>query len=117
MIEVIIDRTTWQHGEGGTNSALRLNNGKQCCLGFLCKTMGFTDEEILNKGMPRELNAFIPGMAIRVHKWAPFIGVKDRLLVQEMASTNDAVWIPDWWREMKLRRLAHLAGYEFTFIG
>jgi len=61
---VRISKRRWVRGGRGPNgiSALRLKeNGKQCCLGFDARAIGFTIKDILGKGMPRALNCKVPG--------------------------------------------------------
>jgi hypothetical protein len=53
---LVIDRTIWLRGEGGSKSyLLREGDGKMCCLGFDAIEYGFTEEEIEGFGEPCEL--------------------------------------------------------------
>ena len=47
-ITVVVDRQTWFRGHGAIDSRLLLpgETPRMCCMGFLCKVMGFTDAEI-----------------------------------------------------------------------
>jgi hypothetical protein len=59
MKTVVITRSLW-----GTNYLKRPDNGKQCCLGFVCKKHGLTNKDILRIASPRslpvELQGFLP---------------------------------------------------------
>lgn len=48
---VVISRRRWLRGEGAaTSMLLREDDGKMCCVGFMCKARGYTDSEIQNRG-------------------------------------------------------------------
>ena len=49
MLDVVIDRKTWGHGIAG--GYLLQDNGKMCCLGFICKEIGMEDSRILDFGL------------------------------------------------------------------
>src|ERR1700722_14195671 len=51
--DVSIDRKQWIHGEGlSASSLLRERDGKRCCLGFFCQSLGIPDEEMLSVVQP-----------------------------------------------------------------
>lgn len=52
---LIIDRNRWARGVSEYAALLRPDNGKMCCLGFECLRRGFTEKEILDRGMPSDL--------------------------------------------------------------
>jgi hypothetical protein len=54
-----VKRSQWLRGEGGYYSRLlRESDKKMCCLGFLAKACGATDEQILNKSIPGGVDPF-----------------------------------------------------------
>lgn len=56
MKELIIDRQTWANGRVPSMPSQLLDIfNRKCCLGFLATASGFTDKEILCKGMPDEV--------------------------------------------------------------
>jgi hypothetical protein len=56
LLEVRISRKRWLRSCGQySDSALRLENGKQCCLGFLARACGYTVKDILNLADPQDL--------------------------------------------------------------
>ena len=55
METIKISRHQWWRGkmtEKAGESALRMYNGKQCCLGFVCRHYGATVKDILGVAMP-----------------------------------------------------------------
>ena len=50
-----IDRKSWVRGEGISFSSLLRTDGKRCCLGFFCSSLGIPDEELLERGQPSRL--------------------------------------------------------------
>lgn len=55
MKTVEIEKSHW-----GAKVLLDECNGRKCCLGFACTALGYTDEQILRRGLPSEVgeNAF-----------------------------------------------------------
>lgn len=46
--EFTVERSRWLRGEGSDASRLlRSEDHLMCCVGFFCKAMGFTDDELL----------------------------------------------------------------------
>lgn len=141
MIKVQIDRKTWLRG--GDEGALRNEAGSQCCLGFVCKKLGLTNNDILDVGMPDDVlsNERLPEfrkMTLK-ERLSPLIRVKDatsRRWVSDAAVINDNCSLPDSWyakheeysleeehaalealREEKLTKLFAKNGFELKFIG
>jgi hypothetical protein len=55
-MELVIDRSKWLRGEGGTQSYLmRRYDGKMCCLGFYCLACGLTERQIIDIQSPNTL--------------------------------------------------------------
>ena len=54
MEKLIINRQWWLRGTGG-GKLLDPETKKMCCLGFECLRLGYTEEEILDKGLPNNL--------------------------------------------------------------
>lgn len=141
MIKVQIDRKKWLRGSD--EGALRNESGAQCCLGFVCKKLGLTNNEIFDVGMPDDVlyNEIIPEfrkMTLK-ERLAPLIRVEDarnRQWVEEAATINDDFSLPGSWydehekysyeeeheatekmREEKLIKLFAKNGFELKFIG
>lgn len=52
---IVVDRKTWLRGEPGVSWLRRARDNKQCCLGFMCKQLGQTDDQILQKPSPQSV--------------------------------------------------------------
>ena len=50
MKTVVITRKLW-----GKKKLRRTEDGKMCCLGFLCRSYGLSNEDITGRGMPGSL--------------------------------------------------------------
>ena len=65
MKELVIDRKKWVRGGSGGkygDSELLNDLGRMCCLGFYCKSFyEFSDDAMLNVGMPVDLNSDLDG--------------------------------------------------------
>lgn len=79
---LFINRAKWGFGVNG--GKLLNKNGKMCCLGFAAKKCSYTDEEILNIGMPSELKS--------KGKLSVFNGVdtSDSKIAWNLATINDS---------------------------
>lgn len=59
MKTLVLDNETWCRGTSGEETSALLNiNGKMCCLGFLAKQCGASDEQIYDKLMPNQASSF-----------------------------------------------------------
>lgn len=67
---LIIDRKTWLHGEGiSFSSLLRTTDRKRCCLGFYCKYLGVSDDEMLGIGHPSFLSRHVQERCGLYNSW------------------------------------------------
>jgi hypothetical protein len=119
MHRIEIDRAQW-----GKYTLLDKHNGKMCCLGFICKQAGLSDDDIQDVGYPSTLWDYsirrkrvqtgpIPDLL------KPFIsGHSDAtLLASDLARINDSTEIDDAEREARLIERAAKDGFEFVFTG
>lgn len=94
-MKVTIDRNKWLRGEGGANSYLlrsgprvyithgKNGDGKMCCLGFVLRAMGRTDEELAGVKTPLSISFNVENQGrLRV-------GQGTRLLVKDQFSNCD----------------------------
>lgn len=53
-LKVVIDRATWQRGCDPNRGLTKLLNDKnqRCCLGFLMRDLGYSDDELFSKDYP-----------------------------------------------------------------
>jgi hypothetical protein len=64
--KLILDYSKWRCGEGGKHSVgkgstqLLNDEGFMCCIGQWSQQCGATDSDLLHKGEPNELKAYIP---------------------------------------------------------
>jgi hypothetical protein len=105
----VIDRALWARGgnQGNIGTGLRNPNGTMCCLGFLGKTCGVSEENLGKVSIPESLPDEDWKLFPRVHGqgWDPFIGANDRRNLTPA------------YRENKLRALAKKNGFRFRFVG
>ncbi len=102
-----VSRKRWHRGQGTSGSALRLEYGKQCCLGFLGQSCGIRAKDMLGISMPyhleEELHNKFPQLG-NIYYWANF------------SQINDDDEITDKEREQKLKDLAKANGFRFRFV-
>lgn len=81
MKTLVIEESKWLHGNKW-KSLLLNSTGEMCCLGFLAKSYGATDDEIRIKGTPENTT----GIA-----WHPalFNGQLDSSLCRQIVVVND----------------------------
>jgi hypothetical protein len=98
-----VRRDTWLRG--GEDGSLRAEDGKMCCLGFLCLAYGATRKAIEDLGMPadvaggsRKLPRWLREDIYKISESAPM--VKNSVYV--IAEINDDKDIDDETRERKL---------------
>ena len=62
-INLTIDRSRWIYGDQGidTSLLLRAKDNKMCCLGFLAKACGASDDEIMELASPAKIPEFKQG--------------------------------------------------------
>lgn len=127
-----IDRSKWKCGgslenvKGKGNTHLLNSAGYMCCLGFVCNQIGFTNEQILNIGMPEEIpeevfkkvkedNDVTPIFSITKHRGHMVYFNND--LSEKAISINDDPVIGVIEREVKLTELFAKHGHELEFKG
>jgi hypothetical protein len=131
VLKVVVDRTKWLRGQGGVVSYLLAPppsqvaipphlEGKMCCLGFACKVLDYTDDDIRGfktLGDPHDVEPeHLRGAAGRL---AARVGMKSHLIDSALSSlyaTNDSRELKDAAREAELIRLGAKINIEFTFI-
>ena len=109
--EVVIKRSRWHWNTEGRvcfESALRLENGKQCCLGFLCRAEGYKAKEIIGVGFPSGL--------VGLRSTVPFPAILLGDLEKKITLVNDGPAKSEPAREKKIARLFKRAGYLATFV-
>jgi hypothetical protein len=108
-LKLTIDRKKWLHGEGSTVSKLlRRSDSKMCCLGFLAKSLGASDESILDYTGP-SCTSKIP--------WpAPLIHTHQGSLSDTMIRVNDQIGKVEEERESELITLFQSIGIEVEFV-
>lgn len=112
-MKVKVYRDSWSRG---TYSKLLDEKGKMCCLGFVCKTLGVTDEEMLD--------VIAPDCIADTGKVGPLIEGEheDEIVntewVTDAVDINDADDIDDTEREADLLRLCERADapVQFEFV-
>jgi hypothetical protein len=124
--ELVIRKSKWWRGKNYTevdpgygSSALRLPNGKMCCLGFLGKACGFTDAELLGKSFPRTTHYSLQD------RWPRgLIGAEEAVegsifktgREDNIGQINDTPHLSDEERAKELAPLFAKLGYKLKFI-
>lgn len=122
-IDVVIDRSKWRTGGTGPNKTgygptqLLNTKGFMCCLGFICKASGYSDEDIGCSYSPEELND-------KEIQDLSFIEKGDGLeLYYNTALSNQAMQINDnkdlspEEKELKILKLFENSSYNLSFVG
>lgn len=113
-----IDRSKWARGNknvpeekasDGERNHLLNEMGSRCCLGFLGKCVGVSDEVLLNTALPISLptedNNKYPELS------------HDRYCWEDFSAINDDPTITEAQREQQLRDKAQANGFRFRFVG
>lgn len=104
MLKVTVTRSNWLRGEGSMHSyLLRGGDGKMCCLGYACQTLGYTRDDMLGKKVPWDLSD-------------PPLLLKDTSEVRALMPTNDDPNSNEEYRESHLIELGHECSIEFEFV-
>lgn len=109
MKTILIDRTKWLRGQD--NGTLLNDEGKMCCLGFLCHQLRISKKNLLNIGMPDELseNFTLP-------EWLRVEG-NSNSDVAFAARRNDSTTIEDVQREREIKKIFKKHGLIAKFFG
>jgi hypothetical protein len=111
----IVDRKTWARGtqvpaeaaDDDEKNHLLNSDGTRCCLGFLGKCVGVSDEDMLETALPDNLSI------VDFHKYPD---VPD-IIWGCFARANDSLSLTEEERESNIQALAKEYGFEFQFVG
>lgn len=109
-VKVVVNRPDW--GRGSEGKMLDIKTSKMCCLGFLARAIGFTEEDIAGTAEPRDVSCKFPTL---------IGGDSDRqghtLTCNNLMHWNDNAKTEDPEREAKLTKLGARIGIKFVFKG
>ncbi len=108
-MEFTVNRSSWLRGEANS-FLLRPSDNKMCCLGFLAKKYGYSDEEIFNKDTFKSLS--------NIDKLPEefFYGSGNlSFIIQKLMFENDKIDISDEDREKKLTEFFKLINIDVKF--
>lgn len=108
MLKVIVNRKTWYRGQGGPGSRLLLEDGRRCCVGFLAKRLGASDETLLEEC---DLLALTP-----CKQTDSFSNSYDDTL-NRAYNVNDNNKLTEEDREATLKDIGKKMGVQFIFRG
>jgi len=115
-MKFIVDRKTWYRGRGGAYSRLLTNDGKRCCIGFVCKQAGIPDSSIKNERSiascemePKKRKA------IEKSKLPHWLGEHSQVIY--CYHINDNHSLTDGLREKLLKERFAMHGDEIEFVG
>lgn len=109
---LVIDRRKWLRGEGSDVSKLmRGSDGKMCCLGFYCRMLGFSEDEMLWCADPQDLRdrTMADDAKLGWLLWG-------RDIVNELIEANDHLHLYETEREAKIACLFAEQGVEVRFV-
>lgn len=116
MQKVIVERSYWLRGEGEENSKLlRTEDGKMCCLGFVCLAFGKTEDDIAECEAP---SCFSSHSGRKIGFGTPLIqedGSEPQAVVSAM-QVNDHRHMDESQRESELKRLLLVVGVDLEFV-
>ena len=120
--QLVIDRTLWYRGNGGSESKLqRSEDGCRCCLGFYCLQIAeLTEEQIMDQTSPEMLEDAVNYFALRELLF--FNEEDDQHYVDsstclELIGINDSPELESKFREQEIIRLfAEHLEVEVTFV-
>lgn len=107
-MDLIIVRSRWLRGDKNNSFLLRSSDKKMCCMGFLAKELGASDEEILNKQLLSHCTEHPT-----FWDWERGIGYQP---LSDVYGTNDAPDLQDTEREAILTEKFRAFGINITFV-
>ena len=130
MLDVVIERSRW--GRGGNGSLRGVHDLKQCCLGFVCETIGMPEYTFIGQGqIPEAVNNEelsddeqegyfnqIKGLIELDQHWA----IEDHIIYQatethaDLTEINDSLFLEDPDREARIIELGKKADINFSFV-
>lgn len=113
-MKLVIDRNKWLRGEGPSQSRLiRSNDNQMCCLGFLGKACGISEQELFDE--------YTPETAGDENKWPNGIFNEDAVensdITAELMEINDDENLTDENRESNLIERFATINIEVEFVG
>ena len=112
MLKVEVNRKRWGRGTGD-GSLLR--DGKMCCLGFVCRKVGLSAEEIKHTGEP--IDVVVGEKVPKAMRGLYNKKLDGRSKVcRALVRYNDDSVLSDKQREKKIISYGRKAGIEFTFV-
>ncbi len=110
MLNVEVKRSRWHRGDKAIyESALRMDNGHQCCLGFACRAAGFKVKEIVGMGLVSGLFNVPPSLMGLLEN----DGVEDDLVTVNDTPDSD---ITPAQREKKIKSLGKEVGISKSMV-
>jgi len=107
-MKFIVERKTWFRGKGAEESRLLRNDGTRCCIGFVGKQCGVTDEEMLNRSVIKRVSE--PGLK-GFPEW-----MYEMRKIDDAYTWNDTTDYTDQEREARLIAVFAKHGDEIEFV-
>ncbi len=117
LISLRIDRWRWARGGRNGDAALLNNEQAMCCLGFACKKLGVSEDDLLNRSTPADLPALKDKLAPMVRRARKGGGYVDRAATDEAVTINDRADLEDPEREAQLKPVLAKLGFKVYFVG
>ena len=104
-----VNRKTW-----GTSRLLDIDNGKMCCLGFLCRSFGLKSKDISGYGYPEQMKASLQN---KLPVWLRYELGKSKELYHQIGRINDDEILTWEKKEELLKPLFAAQGIKIVFRG
>jgi len=110
-----VDRQTWYRGKDTGESKLLRYDGTRCCIGFVGKQVGCTDDDLLDVAEVIKMDSNNRNFPVWMREPYTHKG-GGRTLIGEAYHVNDDENLTDEQREARLKELFIEAGDEIEFI-
>lgn len=131
-LKVVVDMKTWRRGgeefdEEHGQTFLLNSKGNMCCLGFVARAYGISEDNIRGVGEPDDIEGLAsleespaklyPSLVMDIHEESPFLGqiFKCTYLASKAMLINDDSHLTDEERIVKLKNLFKNSDIELTF--
>lgn len=114
-MKITVKRSEWLRGKRFGESYLLREDGKKCCIGFLCLQAGLPEDDILYVDMIANLEekfSQLQGFTIETS----YPENEEKGWIHKAYQVNDDVDLTEQVREKALNDLAKSDGHEFIFV-
>jgi hypothetical protein len=114
-MKYVVDRRTWFRGKGADDSKLLMDNGMRCCIGFVGKQCGISDDDLLGVAEVTAMHYDKKKFPTWMREPYSLKGKAGLTVIGQAYHTNDDENINDEQREARLKEIFAEAGDEIIF--